>query len=202
MKWQILILTQPSRAPFLHQLILEFQRQADPRVGLLIAEYDQSKTLGENRNVLRDLAIAEYISFFDDDDWPAPDFFARIMPLLDRDYVGFRVQTYCEHLQYCAYGNTYHSLKYHDWSRVGMNFYRDVSHINPIRRELAMQADFEGGIGEDARWAKALRAKGIVKTQHYISDVMYHYIWRAVKDDAADAVHPERMKIIESIRRF
>lgn len=204
-KWDILILTQPSRAAFLEQLGWELFWQMQPGVGVIIGQYDESLTLGENRNRLRDRSHAEYVSFFDDDDWPAPTFVERIVPLLDGvDYVGFRSQCYCTHLNYSRYGNTYHSLKYGSrpdpWAREGQNFYRDIVHINPMRRELATRANFDGGFGEDSRWASKLRALGIVHTEHYIEDVMYHYIWRAAKNDQVDAQSPVRQALIEAIK--
>lgn len=205
MKFQVLILTQPSRAAMLEQLTAEFARQQKelgwPPCDVLVGVFDPNLTLGENRNALKARATAEYICFFDDDDWPAADYLARILPLLDGiDYIGFELQMYCQHLQYCEYGHTYHSLKYPDWSRNGMNFYRDITHVNPMRRDLAMQAEFDGNYGEDARWAKVLREKGIVKTEHYIAAPMYHYIWRATKNDEFDYSDPYRLKIMESIR--
>lgn len=202
MLWQILCLTQSSRHNMFMELAHEFQKQGGGYdIGLLSKEFDPKLDLGQNRNELRGHATAEYISYFDDDDFPSANYISRIRPLLDGiDYVGHKVQIYCSHMQYCEYGNTDHSLDYKGWTRHGMNFLRDISHINPIRRELAIQSDFVGGYGEDERWARALREKGIVKTQHYIPEVMYHYIWRAVKDDERDFADPRRQAIIERIK--
>lgn len=214
-KWQILVLTQPSRNAMREQLSEELNRQiriaapqkhrgGNPQVSLLVMFHDPSLTLGENRTRMLALARSEYVCFFDDDDWPAPDYVAKIFPLLDGvDYVGFRVQTYCAHFDYWPFGETFHSLKYDGWSRDGMNFYRDISHINPIRRELAVKAEFvdaSKNFGEDAHWAESMRKLGIVKTQHYIDSVMYHYIWRALKEDAKDIDDPKRKALIEQIR--
>lgn len=205
MKWDILVLTQPSRRQFMEQLYGEMLLQAHPDFNIKPGFFDTSKTLGENRNILRAQSKAEYISFFDDDDWPAPDFIAKILPLLDGvDYIGFQVQCYCQHMNWIRYGETYHSLEYGSrpdpWAREGKKFFRDLVHINPIRRELAIQADFDGNFGEDCRWATKLRKLGIVKTQHYIPEVMYHYLWRAVKNDETDATDPVRMALLDSIR--
>jgi glycosyltransferase involved in cell wall biosynthesis len=198
MKLQLLVLTQPSRYEMLKQLVGEFDRQGGEP---LIHMWDKSLDLGHNRNALMDHATAEYVMFFDDDDWPAHDFIETIVPLLDGvDYVGYKLQCWCQHLRYQEYGDTDHSLKYPDWSREGMKFFRDISHVNPMRRELAMQAKFDGGFGEDHRWAQKIRNLGIVKTQNYIPRVMYHYIWRAVKHDDADYCDPYRLQIINRVR--
>ena len=211
MSWQILILSQASRQEMYDQLVDELQQQIDRRfikfqgyrreVEISTRDYDITLSLGTNRQIMLERADAEYVSFFDDDDWPAPNFVERIFRLLDRDYVGFRVQTYCAHLNFCEYGNTYHSLEYGKWDRNGMDFLRDISHLNPIRRELALRFPMSGGYGEDCRWANGLRALDCVKTEHYIPEVMYHYIWRAVKNDETDATDPRRLALIEKIRK-
>lgn len=206
-KLDVLILTQPSRLLFLGQIMLGLGKQLwnHSNVNVIMRVYDKELTLGENRNILRNKSSAEYIMFLDDDDWLAPDFFNRVMPHLhdNVDYIGFRVQCYCTHLNWTKYGETFHSLEYGGraapWAREGNRFFRDLVHTNPIKRELAMQAAFDGGFGEDARWAAKLRKLGIVKTQFYIDDVMYHYLWRAVKNDLVDAVNPTRQLLIEAI---
>jgi hypothetical protein len=85
-------------------------------------------------------------------------------------------------------GPTYHSLlcggwfdkTYADGTKAWM---RDISHINPIRRELALAVPMYGGFAEDSRWSGDLRRLGIVKTEHYIEEVMYHYLSRPDKTD-------------------
>lgn len=206
MKLQLLVLTQPKRGEMLDQLLEEFFRQGVlSDAAVLVHEWNPKLDLGQNRNVLMDRATADYIMFFDDDDWPAHDFIETILPLLDGvDYVGYRLQIWCQHLRYQEYGETDHSLKHKGWSREGMKFYRDISHVNPMRRELAVKAAFELDpgcmIGEDHRWAAKIRNLGIVKTQHYIPRVMYHYIWRAVKHDETDYCDPYRLSIINRVR--
>lgn len=201
MKLELLILTQPVRKEMLSQLLQELARQSQPGLGITLQTWDSKLDLGQNRNVLLEQATADYVMFWDDDDWPAHDFIRTILPLLDGvDYVGYRLQTWCQHLRYQEYGETDHSLKYKDWSREGMKFFRDISHVNPMRRELAIQAKFDGGFGEDHRWAQKIRNLGIVKTEHYVPRVMYHYIWRAVKHDEADYSDPYRLRIIDRVR--
>lgn len=205
MKWQVLILSQQSRNEMRADLLAELTKQMAGRdVVPLVMLYDPTLSLGDNRNRMLQLSRAEYVSFFDDDDWPAPDYVAKVLPLLDGvDYVGFQVQTYCAHFDYWPYGQTFHSLRYNDWSREGMNFYRDISHINPMRRELAIQGRFvdaSKNFGEDANWAASMRKLGIVKTEHYIPEVMYHYIWRAMKRDSFDLADTRRINLVESIK--
>ncbi len=184
MKWSILILTQPSRASFLKRLLdcLEPQVAACEGAEIRFRTFDNSMKLGANRQAMIDEAEGEYISFVDDDDCVSTQYVRKIYPLLDGvDYIGFQVQTFIN-------GNplapTYHSLKYGGWSSNDLGFYRDLSHLNPIRRELSSRVKFTGHGNEDVLWADEIRGLGIVKTEHYISEVMYYYFSRANKNDS------------------
>ena len=133
-------------------------------------------SLGANRELLRQQADGEYINFVDDDDLVAKNYVEKIYPLLDGvDYIGFDVATYRNGvfeptLRAC------HSLGHRGWGFTDKFYYRDISHMNPMRRELALKIPMEGDRGEDARWATAMRDSGLVKTEHYIPEVMYHYL--------------------------
>jgi hypothetical protein len=89
----------------------------------------------------------------------------------DIDYVGFRLQCYIDG---SPLKPTYHSLRYKKWFDDARGFYRDVSHLNPVRRELALKADFRRTQPpEDVAWADQLR--GVLKTERFVDDVMYSY---------------------------
>lgn len=204
MRWQILILTQPSREKFLAQLIpyIEKQRQNVSDVGILLYLFDPKADLGTNRaRMMRD-ATAEYINFVDDDDWLAPDYIPAILPLLDGvDQVGYEVKPYVrEPYGFRCTGREFHSLKSgRVWQQKGTHYFRNISHINPIRRDLAIQITMSGPYGEDHRWSTAMTKLGIVQSEHYLDHVMYTYLWRPNKDDAKDASDPHRLAIIEGI---
>jgi hypothetical protein len=69
---------------------------------------------------------------------------------------------------------TYHSLRYGRWYEDGAGYYRDVSHLNPIRTDLARRVDFRRGQPpEDVSWADQVRSH--VHTEAYVDRVMYHY---------------------------
>jgi hypothetical protein len=134
--------------------------------------------------MLRRASKAEYICFIDDDDAVPEDYVSTILPLLDGvDYVGFQVQCYIDGV---PLSRTYHSLKYYGWSEDDKAFYRDISHINPMRRELALLEPMEGGNGEDQRWADRMRKRGVLKTEHVINRVMYNYLFRTKKNQAGE----------------
>lgn len=213
MKWQILILTMPDRHEFLAQLLsllypqmfaLGLRRSSE--IEVLIKADDHEMPVGDRRELLRQKATAEYINFIDDDDLIASNYVAEIFKRLDGvDQVGFEVKAYSGNVEMA--NPTYHSLRYGAWinpenGRVGdpQAYCRDISHICPMRREIAMLEKLEGGFGEDCRWANRLRGHGRVKTEHYIDQVMYYYLWRPHKRDGADAFDPFRMGILERLR--
>lgn len=179
-----MVLTQLSRDAFRERLFARLYPQLKDRtdIELAVRIYDKKLTMGENRQAMVDEAQGEYVSFIDDDDLVAPDYVEKIYPLLDGvDYVGFRVQTY---IDATPLPPTIHSLEHQSWWQDAKGAYRDISHLNPIRRELALQAKHTGGMEHDQRWAAELRAKGIVKTQRYIERAMYFYYYRTTKNDA------------------
>ena len=81
-----------------------------------------------------------------------------------------------------------HSLRYGRWVDMPEEFNRDITHFNPMRRDLAVQGTFLGSHeawAEDTYWAAQLRGK--VLTEHFIDDVMLFQRW-----DPADNTGPVR----------
>jgi hypothetical protein len=203
--WQLLIVTQKSRREMLDQLLTSLHRQMK-RMALRKAGEIEILTyhlepgglfgIGDARQQLREQATAKYINFIDDDDLVAPDYLSSIFPLLDgrTHYVGFEVAGYHN---YVKTKQDFHTLGCGRWFETDQAYWRDISHINPMRRDLAMQAPMSGGIGEDSRWADSIRSQGTVRSQRYIDAVLYHYLYRTPKNDAIDAYHPFRLALLE-----
>ena len=140
--------------------------------------------LWQIRQKLLEEAKGEYVSFIDDDDL-VPDYYCdEIIEALKAkpDYVGWRMQVWHngEKLK-----PTYHSLIYPRWYDDNKGFYRNISHLNPIKRSLALKASFEveRGVAEDESWV--VRVTPLVHTQVYIDKEMYWYqhtsgdsVWR------------------------
>lgn len=207
-KLDILILAQRSRQAFLDQLlsILAPQHTA---LGLnrfdqvdIVVNYDErfrpGTALGDKRQFMRLQSHAEYSCFVDDDDLVAPDYIARILPLLDGvDQIGWEQEVWKDHTKL---KRDFHTLAVPGWTEDALAFHRDISHLQPMRREVALAAPMEGGYGEDARWSARLRELGVVKTEHYIDAICYFYLWRTQKNDAADPFDPWRLAMIESLK--
>lgn len=174
-KWTVLIPTLGERELLLQRLLDGLLPQVDEAAGQVrvVAYWNNGeRPLAHLRQSLLNHADSEYVSFVDDDDL-LPDYYVkRVLPLLDGvDQVGWRMQVYWDGQELKP---TFHSLKYGCWSEDANGYYRDVTHLNPVRTELAKRADFlNTQPPEDVAWVDQLRPH--IKTEHYIEECMYYY---------------------------
>jgi hypothetical protein len=185
LKWSILILTQPSRAQFLARLTSVLAPQVEPYQDLIeicVREGDASMSVGEHRQIMRESATGEYSNFIDDDDLISDNYVETILPLMDGvDYIGYNLQRYDDGRPTGVFQHTLANLGAADGTAI--------SHINPIKTELAKLVPMSGGFGEDRRWWAQLEATGRVTTEHYIPEVMYSYLYRSNKTDGPPKDH-------------
>jgi hypothetical protein len=174
-RWTILVATLAQRRDRFVRLLGQLTPQLDAVDGAvtLCAFYNHGQHgLGAVRQQLVEHATSTYVSFVDDDD-EVPDYHvAEVLTQLDGvvDYVGWQMQTYVDGH---ALKPTFHSLRYDRWWDDARGYYRDVSHLNPIKRELALRGDFRGSPPEDVHWVDQVRP--YVRTEAYVDKVMYHY---------------------------
>ena len=185
MRWSILTLTfGKSREQFLQKLLDNLQPQLNSDIQHFIKVFDKKYSIGENKAIMIEEAQGDYINFVDDDDLVAENYASSIYPLLDGvDYIGFQCNVYSDGVFTLP---AYHSLKYGSWYNRPDGYYRDISHLNPMKKSLAIQGRMrEGGntLTEDRMWGDNLRNLGVVKTEHYIPRIMYFYYYRTVKND-------------------
>jgi glycosyltransferase involved in cell wall biosynthesis len=171
-KWTLGVLTVPPRATKLKELMTVLEPQITKEVQLIVYYNNFEKPIGELRQEIVDMAKGQYISFIDDDDLVPSDFIETILPHLNgkNDYVGFKVALFNNGVRKKP---VYHSLKYTDWKEDDAGYYRDITHLNPLKIEIARQATFRGGSGEDVAWANQLRGKA--KREVFIDREMYEY---------------------------
>lgn len=183
----ILIATVGERHEKFKKLVHKLMKQVEPHQGkarILVYWNNYEFPLSEIRQDLVEQADSDYICFVDDDD-DVPDYYVdEIMKAIETnpDYVGWRQQLWHDGEKMKP---TYHSLRYRDWSEDDKGWYRDISHLNPIKRDIALKVSFvvDKGIAEDQPWAK--RIAPWVETEVYIDKVMYFYhhtttdsVWR------------------------
>jgi hypothetical protein len=173
--WQILIATLSRRQrKFLNLLdVLLPQCEKAGDVHVLACSNDGEEGIGAIRDRLLQAAEGQYVSFLDDDDTVTDDFVLAIRWALridpPPDVVGFNV--------------TYSSMGVPGPSSIlSINnephdtpaaMYRDLTHVQPIRRELAREGSFARGWPEDSTWRGQVRP--LVKDEIYIDKPLYSY---------------------------
>lgn len=171
-KLSILIATIGRRNDAFLKLAKELTGQAGFKPIEVIAYWNNGEhSIGEIRQALVEEAKGDYVCFVDDDDW-VPDWYCtEILNNLGRDYVGFEVELFEKDKKQ---PRVFHSIRYGVWHQDEKGFYRGITHLNPLRRELAWQANFgTKGIGEDENWARSLQP--LVRTENYVDKIMYYY---------------------------
>lgn len=152
------------------------------------------------RQVLAEEANGDYICFIDDDD-SVPDYYCdRIIEAIERSYpdqIGWVQQLYWDGVKTKP---TFHSIQYDGWSEDANGYYRECSHLNPIKREIALQVPFIGYDGpEDMNWAE--RVASLVKTEEYIEDCMYFYYYNSADSIWQGGKVPDRNYIRPPLRK-
>lgn len=181
MKWQILIastLDRQNQFDFLLFLLLTRIEYLglENEVDVLFDIDNKEKSIGKKRQDLLQLATAEYISYFDSDDEPYDNYIPAIYAAMQSnpDAVGIKIQmtTNGGNPQLCC-----HSLKYPVWenNKDGYDYVRNVTHFNPVKRELALQAGFNPSLrfGEDKDYSDRLTP--LCKKEVFIDNPVFHY---------------------------
>lgn len=176
MTLSILIATTIDRRSLFTRLYAEFihQKKNHP-VEVLFEEDNKQLSIGAKRQKLLERATSDYIVFFDSDDFPMGDYIESILKALESepDCVGMLIKMTTNGLkeQVCC-----HSLRYKEWKeRVdGYDYVRNVTHFNPVRRELALSVGFKNiRFGEDRIYSDAVTK--LCKTEVFINRPLFHY---------------------------
>lgn len=183
--WTILVPTIPSRATLFLRLMAVLLPQLDEhegRVRVLAWRNTGRPHLGALRDAMLLAAGSEYVSFIDDDDL-VPDYYVAeiVKAIAGRpDHVGFQLEYTTEQDgEIVGREIVDHSLRHGRWHRnMEGQLVRDFTHIDPLRRDLALNGQFaraKRGRAEDRTWVKQVR--GWIRTEAYIDKIMYHYLW-------------------------
>lgn len=183
--WTILVPTIPQREDLFRRLMARLLPQLDPhdgRVTVLAWRNSGWPHLGALRDAMLIAAPGEYVSFIDDDDLVPEYYVAEVVTAIvgRPDHVGFQLEYTTETLgEQVGREIVDHSLRHGRWHRNAEGqLVRDFTHIDPIRRDLALRGSFavaKRGRAEDRQWVKQVR--GNLRTEVYIDKIMYHYLW-------------------------
>lgn len=193
MKLQILIPTLHERKESFDRLVAHLNTQIHYHFDLPFKDGDQSTlpiqiiwndapkgvAIGIKRNELLQRATADYVAFIDDDDTISPSYISSIME-------GINKGVDCCSLRGIITWNgetpeTFeHSIRYGGWftnhTGAKIKYERYPNHLNCIKREIAQKFVFpEISHGEDHDWSTQVHNSGLIKTEHYIDEVIYNY---------------------------
>lgn len=186
--WTILIPTLGQRADKLRRLLGVLLPQVESygsRVQVVALWNNGEYALTRLRQTLVTSVTTDYLCFIDDDDM-VPKYYVRdVMRSLEYkpQYIGWIVE--CLHTGRNSQ-LAYHSLRYGSWYNTNEGLFRDISHVNPIRTDIAQQADYRNTPryrAEDRRWADQVRGLGVLNTEVYINRIMYHYHYSPTESD-------------------
>ncbi len=164
-----------TRKHFLENLLRIITPQLTNRVELLMNVDNGQISIGEKRQRILERATGDYVACIDDDDEVAPDYVSEILAALDRNprchCVGFRRRT-SQNGKY----QTELALSTRYSGCVGQDGI-GISHLCPIRRDLALRAGFPSlNWGEDIQFAA--KATPFLLVEEFIDKPLYHYLWR------------------------
>lgn len=180
MKWQILIATTVCRREQFNELFAELNRQITEldlhnEIEILFDEDEKQKSIGKKRQDLLELSTAEYICYFDSDDFPFLNYVSDIYNaiLTGCDCVGMIISMTTNGInpQTCC-----HSLRFPVWenNKAGYDYVRNVTHFNPVKRSLAIQIGFsDKRFGEDHEYSD--KVTKLCKTEIFIDIPLFHY---------------------------
>lgn len=185
----ILIAHIPERYDFMKRLagILDPQLEKHKNNVVCLSDDSRYKTIGRKRNDLVARVNAKYYCFIDDDDRVSPNYIELLMAGIHQDVdccslKGIITEDGKNPLLF------EHSIKYKayrtvtDSSEGQVRYERYPNHLNCIRTEIGKQFTFpEKNFSEDTEWATKVFSSQLVKTEHYIPQVIYYYDYRRKK---------------------
>ncbi len=146
----------------------------------VIVEGDNGRiTIGEKRNRLLDRAMGLYIAYIDDDDLVSEKYCELILKALEKkpDAVGIEGIIYQKKFPPRIFK---HSIWNYGWYEHAGIYYRCANHLNPVKRELALQVKFHSHLshGEDRRYSETISP--LIETEEYISDfpIYFYHAYR------------------------
>jgi glycosyltransferase involved in cell wall biosynthesis len=169
----ILTATMHERNGIFRNLAKVLKAQATPEVEMLAVSDNGEKTIGQKRNELLEAAKGDYVVFVDDDDMVSPFYIYGIFQAIkdNPDCVGIEgiiTQRGIGPKKFV------HSLKYDHWFEKDEIYYRYPNHLNPIKREIALECKFPDlSHGEDKEFSDKILKH--LKTEVFINGPIYYY---------------------------
>lgn len=172
-KLSILTVTLESRKQVFFNLARTLKSQANSSVEMLANCDNGEKSIGQKRNELLQAAKGDYVVFVDDDDMVSPFYVQNILKGLEKNPDCCGIEGIIT-MRNIGPKKFIHSLHYDEWFEKDEIYYRCPNHLNPMKREIALEAGFpEKSWQEDQDFS--YRLKGKLKTEVFISGPIYFY---------------------------
>ena len=178
----VLICSLERRADQLQKLVDNLSRQKaafETEVEILVCVdrgvKDGGIPIGDKRNTLVQSAKGDYVCFVDDDDDISPRYLELLIAacIEGPDCVGICGEIYwMEEMRVFE-----HSIAHKTFEQKAGVFLRPPNHINPVKREIAVQFPFPSrSFGEDVCYALDMVKAGALKTEVVVPESIYTYI--------------------------
>lgn len=178
MRLSILIPHVKKYDAYLTRLREVLDPQLDDDVELIIWTDSGEAKIGDKRNWLLQKATGRYVCFIDSDDLVSENY----VELLSR---GIDVDVDCCSLkgEITFDGKNprpfIHSIKYSKWFEEYGWYYRPPNHLNCIKADIAKRFRFPAkSNGEDHSWSMQIQRAGVLKTEFWIEQTIYYYLYR------------------------
>jgi len=177
----VMIATLSDRKDLLSRLMGVLSPQCDPaKVEVLFLEDDGKMPLGQKRQILLERAAGDYVCVVDDDDLVSTDYVTQIIGALsktpDATHCSLRGVLRSDGKEDVPFE---HSSRYKTWEEVEGMYIRSPNHLNPVRRDLALQVGFKSEAwAEDFTYSMRLVAAGTLVKEAWIDPVIYYYMYR------------------------
>jgi glycosyltransferase involved in cell wall biosynthesis len=169
----ILIPTLRRRNAQLRLLLDAVYSQQVDGVEVLLDIDDGEDTVGKKRQRLLSKARGEFVAHIDDDDRISPTYVSKILSAIEKnpDVVGLTGIITTEGLNPKKF---IHTMQCKTWYEHENCYYRNPNHLNPVKRELALQVGFKDiNCGEDKDYSDRLLP--LLKTEVFIPETLYYY---------------------------
>jgi len=195
-KLSLLICTLPNRKPFFDRLIDQIALQETEETEVLY-NGEVEKIIGAKRNEMLQAASGQYVASIDDDDRISDNYISLLMEGINKGVDccslkgvitedgknPFIFEHSIKYTQYRTNEKVVANLDMEGWNMPHkIRYERYPNHLNCIRSSIAKQFRFpEINHGEDTSWATQIFKSGLIKTEHYIPEVIYFYEYRSKK---------------------
>ena len=169
----ILIASTKSREHMFNNLMrfINIQKTSDVEV---LASIDNGKiSIGTKRNELLKASTGKYVCFVDDDDMISPFYVHEIIKAAkqDSDCIGIKGVIVTNNTEPKFF---IHTVQCKSWYENNNIYYRCPNHLNPIKREFALDTMFpEISNQEDRSYSFNVQHK--LKTETFIETPLYYY---------------------------